>query len=71
VSGEALQRLDAPVAVDRPCHHEKWNVLNAVMGCIHPDHGRYPFDLVDHHTGIHLVDGIPTRYLPDPKAAPA
>ena len=68
-SREGLSRADAPAIVDEPCGHEKWNRLNADIGCIHPDHGPYPPAMVDHHSGVRLVDGVPTRYLPNGLAA--
>lgn len=60
---EGLCRSDALAITDVACEHEKWNRLNAAIGCIHPDHGPYPPALVDHHTGVRLVHSIPTRYL--------
>ena len=61
---EGLTRSDALPTVDVPCGHEKWNTLNNDNGCIHGDHGAYPFGLTDHHSGLRLVDGVPTRYVP-------
>lgn len=62
---EGLTRSDALPIVAVPCDHEKWNTLNKAFGCIHVDHGGYPFAAVDHHSGLRLVDGVPTRYVPE------
>lgn len=59
-----LKRADALTVVDVPCDHPKWNTLNKAVGCIHSDHGTYPPALADHHSGVRLVDGVPTRYVP-------
>jgi hypothetical protein len=61
---EGLRASDALTAVDVACGHEKWHTLNKERGCIHPDHGEYPFPLADHHSGLRLVAGVPTRYVP-------
>lgn len=62
---EGLERCDALPARDVPCDHEKWNTVNKRLGCIHVDHGGYPFASADHHSGLRLVDGVPTRYVPE------
>lgn len=59
-----LKRSDQKDAVDVPCSHPAWNAVNATTGCIHPDHGPLPFLLVCHFTGLRMVDGVPTRYVP-------
>ncbi len=61
---EGLVRSDALPTRDVPCGHERWNVLNKDVGCIHADHGPFPFPSADHHSGLRLVDGVPTRYVP-------
>jgi hypothetical protein len=50
--------------VEVQCDHPKWQTLNKDVGCIHADHGAYPFALADHHSGARLVEGVPTRYVP-------
>lgn len=59
-----LKRADALPVIDVACDHEKWNVLNKATGCIHADHGPWPVPLADQHSGVRLVDGVPTRYVP-------
>jgi hypothetical protein len=59
-----LRSADALTVVDVPCDHPKWQALNKDTGCIHSDHGEFPFALTDHHSGARLVDGVPTRYVP-------
>jgi hypothetical protein len=59
-----LRAIDALPLVDVACDHPKWHTLNKAIGCIHPDHGGFPFATVDHHSGARLVDGVPTRYVP-------
>lgn len=60
---KGLTRSDARDTVDVACEHQWWNTLNAKMGCIHPDHGQFPFPLSDHHSGLRLVRGVPTRFV--------
>lgn len=64
MTAEGLRASDAVPVVDVPCGHEHWNAVNAALGCIHSDHGAWPPPLVDHFTGVRLVDGVPTRYVP-------
>jgi hypothetical protein len=65
---KGLTRADAKAKVDVPCDHDWWNTLNAKLGCIHADHGPVPFPLSDHHSGLRLVAGVPTRFVtPKPK----
>lgn len=66
---EGLRASDALTAVDVVCDHERWNVLNKDVGCIHIDHGGHPAVLSDHHSGLRLVGGVPTRYLPADRRA--
>lgn len=66
-----LRAKDALTVVEVPCDHPKWQALNTEVGCIHASHGGYPFALADHHTGLRLVDGVPTRYVPASAPAPA
>ena len=61
---QGLRASDAKRPVDVPCSHPKWQVLNAAAGCVAADHGHYPFEMTDHHSGLRLVDGVPTRYVP-------
>lgn len=63
-SDRGLKASDAKPVVDIACNHPGWNRLNKALGCIHPDHGEYPFSAADHHTGVRLVDGVPTRWNP-------
>lgn len=64
---QGLKRADAKAVVNVPCDHEWWNALNAKVGCIHPGHGPVPFPQADHHSGLRLVGGVPTRYVPPTK----
>lgn len=59
-----LRAADALTVVEVACDHPKWSVLNKATGCIHADHGEWPPALVDQHSGVRLVDGAPTRYVP-------
>jgi hypothetical protein len=61
---QGLRAGDARPVVDVECDHPAWNVLTKDRGCIHSDHGPYPYPTADHHTGHRLVAGVPTRYLP-------
>lgn len=58
-----LSRASALATIDVACEHPWWNTLNAKVGCIHSDHGPVPFPLADHHSGLRLVAGVPTRYV--------
>lgn len=65
---EGLRANDARPIVEVTCDHEGWNKLNANVGCIHREHGPWPVPLADHHSGLRLVDGVPTRYMPRGKS---
>ncbi len=61
-SEEGLKRSAALEVVVVPCSHPSWATLNSAVGCIDAEHGPWPPALVDHHSGVRLVKGVPTRF---------
>jgi len=55
---------DAPTVTEVGCAHAQWWILDKAAGCIHSDHGPWPPDRVDIHSGVRMVDGVPRRYSP-------
>ncbi len=75
---EGLTKRDALKVAEENCDHASWWALNRGgkhgpdrpdYGCIHPDHGDWPFTEADPHSGLRLVDGKPTVYRPTGQAA--
>lgn len=70
---EGLTYRDAKKRTVVDCDHASWWALNRGgkegsdrpdYGCIHPDHGPWPPELADHHSGHRLTDGVPVVYRP-------
>ena len=61
---KGLTAADSLPTADVECAHAGWNLLNKALGCIHRDHGPFPFPISDHHSGLRMVAGVPTRFIP-------
>lgn len=61
---KGLRAGDAKPTVDVTCTHPEWAAVNKKLGCIDSSHGPFPFPQSDHHSGLRLVQDVPTRYVP-------